>query len=301
MVKGVNILVVEDDSEARDFLVGTLKEAGYHPWPVTNGKEVLKLIQETSFAVCLTELRMAPMNGIEILRKLKKLSPHTSVVVITAYSFIESAVEAMEQGAFGYITKPFNIREINVVIRRAVEKYFLLGESWEKSKYRNLSITDGLTGVFNHRHFHELLLLEIARLRRYSAPVSLLMVDIDHFKKYNDTYGHVAGDGLLRGVAQTMLKSIRNLDVVCRYGGEEFVVILSQANKEQALLVCQRLMRLIRTRLPVTISVGLTSAPEDTSSKDELIEMADEALYQAKHLGRDRICYRLNGEIQQLA
>lgn len=300
MAKGVNVLVVEDETQARNFLLETLKGAGYRVWPAADGKEAIKLANEVPFGVCITELRMAPLNGIEILRKLKKISPNTSVVVITAYSFIESAVEAMEEGAFAYITKPFNIREIRIVIQRAVEKHFLLGESEEKGRYQDLSVTDGLTGVFNHRHFHELLLLEVARLRRYAAAVSLLMIDIDHFKDYNDTQGHVAGDELLRDIAQSMVKSIRSLDIVCRYGGEEFAVILPQTNKEQALQVCRRLMRLIRSKLPVTISVGLASAPEDTRSKDELIEKADKALYQAKHLGRNRICYHLKGEIQQI-
>lgn len=300
MVKGVNVLVVEDDTEARKFLTDTLKETGYRSWPAAEGREAIKLSNDIPFAVCITELRMAPMNGIEILKKLKKISPNTSVIVVTAYSFIESAVEAMEEGAFAYITKPFNVREIRIIVQRAVEKYFLLGESEEKGRYQDLSITDGLTGVFNHRHFHELLLLEVSRLRRYSAPVSLLMIDIDHFKKYNDEYGHVAGDEVLYNVAQSMVKSLRSLDIVCRYGGEEFAIILSQTNKEQALQVCQRLMRLMRARSPVTVSVGIASAPEDTRSKEELIEAADQALYQAKHLGRNRTCYHAKGEIQQL-
>lgn len=300
MAETINVLVVEDDAQARDFLVKTLKEAGYHTYSVADGREAIKLASDISFGVCVTELRMVPMNGVEILKKIKKINANTSVVVITAYSFIESAVEAMEEGAFAYITKPFNVREIRIIVQRAAEKHFLLGESEQKGKYQDLSMTDGLTGVFNHRYFHELLSLEITRLRRYSAPVSLLMIDIDYFKKYNDTHGHVAGDEILHNIAQAMVKSVRNLDTVCRYGGEEFVIILAQTNKEQALVVCQRLMRLIRTRLPVTISVGLTSAPEDTNSKEKLLEAADAALYQSKGFGRNRVCYYLKGEIKQL-
>ena len=153
-----------------------------------------------------------------------------------------------------------------------------------------MSILDGLTGIYNHRHFHEMLERQIAHLRRAPNSFSLLMIDIDDFKKYNDTKGHPEGDKVLHNAAQLFVNSTRDSDLVFRYGGEEFSVILAATGQQLASRAGERLVEGARVHLPVTISIGLATFPDDSQAKDELITKADQALYRAKRLGKDRVC-----------
>jgi diguanylate cyclase (GGDEF)-like protein len=166
-----------------------------------------------------------------------------------------------------------------------------------------LAITDGLTGLYNHKHFHESLAIELGRARRYSYPVSLVLVDIDYFKRYNDAHGHQAGDALLRQLAGLFRKAARENDFVARYGGEEFAILLPQTDKPEALFLAERLCRTVERQrcdgeevLPggrLTISLGLASYPEDVDLAQDLVQRADQALYLAKSLGRNRVqCYQ---------
>jgi diguanylate cyclase (GGDEF)-like protein len=189
-----------------------------------------------------------------------------------------------------YVTKPFNIEEVKLVIRRVADRQYLLHQAGQKEFYQEMSIIDGLTGIYNRRHLDEILRREIERAKRYSQSISILMIDIDDFKKYNDTKGHPAGDELLKKLADFLVQSIRVVDIVFRYGGEEFVVLLPQTLKQGAVEVAKRLLNLERQNIPATISIGLAAYPEDGKDKDDLIAKADSALYQAKHLGKDRIC-----------
>lgn len=162
-----------------------------------------------------------------------------------------------------------------------------------------LAVTDGLTGLYNHKYFHESLALELGRARRYAYPVSLLLLDIDHFKRYNDAYGHQAGDALLRQLALLFRKAARENDFVARYGGEEFAILLPQTDKREALVLAKRLCRKVERHrcegeevLPggrLTVSLGLASFPEDVELAQDLIHMADQALYLAKNQGRNRV------------
>jgi diguanylate cyclase (GGDEF)-like protein len=163
-----------------------------------------------------------------------------------------------------------------------------------------LGTRDGLTGAFNRRKFDEDLEAEIARSVRYSNPLSLVMVDIDYFKAYNDVHGHPMGDSLLKRLVTVLSSNLRPFDKVYRYGGEEFAVLLPETGKEKALLATQRLMDVIRQEqfegekesqpnAKLTVSMGLAGFPEDGNTKDLLLKRADMALYQAKSDGRDRI------------
>ena len=286
----VNILVIEDNPEAASVLEATLKSIGYQVWVVAEPKEGLGLLRNTPFAVVITELRSAKMNGVEVARAALKISPETNVLVTTFYSFINSAIEAMEAGAYGYITKPLNTSEVRIVVSRAVEKFFLLSSDTEKKYYAELATIDGLTGLYNRRYFKELINLEFGRLKRYASNLSLLMIDIDNFKVYNDTKGHPAGDELLKKVSDVFKSSLRETDIVCRYGGEEFVAMLTQTDKNGAQLVAERLRTQANLYLPTTLSIGVAAYPSDAQDISALIEKADVALYKAKQTGKNKVC-----------
>ena len=172
----------------------------------------------------------------------------------------------------------------------------------EKVKFHEeilrMASTDGLTGLNNHRTFQERLEQEIERARRFDVPLSLLMMEIDQFKKFNDTYGHTNGDEVLKVIAKILKDNVRNIDFVARYGGEEFAVILPQVNLEGALVVAERIrkaaedyeLNLDGQRERVTLSVGVATYPDDASTREELVDHADKALYLAKRTGRNRLC-----------
>ena len=257
---------------------------------LASGEIGLKLAKSNSFSVVITELRMPGMNGVDVTRAIRKISPMTEVIVITAFSFIGSAVEAMEAGAYGYVTKPFNSSEIKIAVSRALERLQLLGSGQKKEHYAELSAKDGLTSIFNRRFLDIFIPRKIEKARNSSEEFSVVMIDIDHFKEYNDTHGHVAGDEALKKTAELLQASLRGNDVVFRYGGEEFALCLDKANKRCADMVAERVRSSVELYLPVTISMGISSYPEDGKDMDALIKKADGALYQAKESGRNRIC-----------
>lgn len=286
----VNVLVIEDNQELSLIIEKTLREIGYKVWVAAEPKEALVLLRNTAYAAVITEVHSSKMNGIDVVRNVHKISPSTNVIVITFYSFINSAIEAMEAGAYGYITKPLNSSEIRIVLERAVERYFLLSSSAEKDYYAELAILDGLTGLYNRRYFKELIAIEFNRLKRHAVAFSLLMIDIDSFKNYNDTKGHPAGDELLKKAAQVFKNSVREVDLVCRYGGEEFVIMLPQTDKKGAQIVAERLRVQTNLYLPTTISIGVATFPDDANNSEMLLEKADAALYKAKQTGKNKWC-----------
>lgn len=286
----LNVLVIEDDQKAAGLLEETLKQAGYKVWMVADPKRGLELAQNMTFAAAVTELRFAGMNGVEVARAMDKVSPETSVVVITAYTFISSAVEAMEAGAYGYVTKPFHPAEVRIVVQRAVERFMLLTSNTEKRQFAELSVKDGLTGVYNHRYFKICLSNKLSVVKPATERFSLLMIDLDDFKQYNDRNGHPAGDQLLQKLCKVLKDCLRQGDLVFRYGGEEFIVLLDRMDKKGASLVAERIRTLVSLYTPVTVSIGVSTFPEDGTEEQELVAKADAALYNAKEHGKNQVC-----------
>ncbi|MDO8661734.1 MAG: diguanylate cyclase [Candidatus Omnitrophota bacterium] len=289
-MQDVNILVFEEDAQAAKTIEAVLKSAGYHVWLASSPAEALTSLRSNVFPAAIAEVHSAKMNGTHFTQEVHKISAGTNVLVITLYSFINSAIEAMEAGAYAYITKPFNSSEIRIVVERAVERYFLLSTSDEKDYFVDLAVRDGLTGLFNRRYFNELINMEINRLKRAPSSLSLLMLDIDNFKIYNDTQGHPAGDELLKKCAKVFKNSVRAVDIICRYGGEEFIIMLPQTDKPGAQIIAERLRMQAELFLPTTISVGIATLPQDAQSVEDLIQKADDALYQAKKSGKNKWC-----------
>lgn len=284
------ILIVEDDEKTFKQLKEGLTSNNCKIYRAASGKEALKLIKDIYFMAVITETRLADMDGIELIKRIKKIDYKISLIALTAYSFTDSAIKALKVGAFAYLTKPLNIEEVRLVLQKAIANSCLLIQAGKRKYYEDMSILDGLTGIYNHRHFHEKLEWQISHLRRFPQAFSLLMIDIDDFKKYNDNKGHLEGDKVLHNAAQLFVNSTRNNDLVFRYGGEEFTIILPQTTQQDAKRIVERLITTVRARLPITVSIGIATFPDNAQAKDALIDMADKALYRAKRLGKDRFC-----------
>ena len=300
--EGLHRILVVDDEEVVCRFLKRILDGGWHQVEVCGGgQEAIAKLEENSFDLIITDLKMPGVDGIGVLRKAKALDPLCEVIVITAYASVESAVEVMKLGAYDYISKPFNVDRIRIVVDKALEKRNLLQAAGERDFYKRLSQLDGLTEVYNRRAFDELLAAELSRSTRFRRPLSLLMIDLDHLKVINDELGHQAGDEVLKDVASTLKRSVRNCDAVARYGGDEFAILLVETGKADAITTAKRLGRMVRGRRggqdgdrtaeirPMTISMGVASYPTDARSQDELVRMADQALYEAKTEGGDGV------------
>lgn len=290
------ILVVDDEEVVCRFLKRVLDGGRRHVEVCKGGQDAIARLEEESFDLVITDLKMPGVDGMAVLGKAKELDPLCEVVVITAYASVESAVEVMKLGAYDYISKPFNVDRIRLVVDKALEKRRLLQAAGERDFYKRLSQLDGLTEVYNRRTFEQLLSSEISRADRFRRPLSLLMVDLDHMKVLNDRLGHQAGDRVLKEAAWTLKRSVRNCDAVSRYGGDEFAIILVETGKTDAITTANRLTHAMRAaradqgggeERPMTVSIGVASYPTDARAKEELIRGADQALYEAKSQGGD--------------
>ncbi len=282
------ILVVDDEKDVRDLLYEVLSAEGFEVSTANDGVDAFELFKKENFPIVITDIRMAKMDGIALLKKIKELFPLTTVIIITAYPSIESVKEAIFAGAYDYIAKPFDVDAIKIVVQRAVERQHLIEEAKQKEFYKDLSIRDGLTGLFNYRYFKEMLQREIEKSKRYGHPFSLIMFDIDDFKKFNDKFGHLEGDMILRKFSHLISDSVRKIDLVFRYGGEEFFVLLPELPKDRAKNVAERLEKLVRENLPITVSVGISEFPEDGKDVETLIKKADLDMFENKKMSRSK-------------
>lgn len=286
----INILVVEDNDKTYQQLKLALSNEVYRLWRVNSGKKALKLLNDIFFAVVITETRLPDMKGLDFIRKVAKINNKVSIVALTAYSFIQSELEALKAGAYMCVSKPINHEALQVVVKKSLQNISLLIQANKMNYYQGIAVFDGLTGVYNHRYFDKSLDFQFKHLRRSPQSFSLCMIDVDDFKKYNDSKGHLEGDKVLHNTAQLLVDEVRTDDLVFRYGGEEFAVLLPRTIQIDAKRVGERLNKVVRKRLPIAISLGLATVPDNASEKKELITKADKALYRAKREGKDRLC-----------
>lgn len=293
------ILVVDGDEITRNLLRKSLNEI-YEVHTTYTCEEALVLFKEEPFDIIITEVDTPDIKGVEVIRKFKELKSDITLIVMTTYGSVQLAVEAMKQGAYDYLTKPFNMDELKLVVSHALERHQLLEDVKEKEIYKELAILDSLTGIYNRRYFEEMLRREVERATRYPQNFSLFIIDIDVFKHYNDTYGHLGGDKVLKEIADLLFRKTRSTDFVARFGGDEFVIIAPHTNKEQASILAARLLDMVahkefvvneNTVTKLTISIGVASCSEDAQTRNDLINAADTALYEAKRFGKNRACF----------
>lgn len=293
------VLVVDDEEIMQEVMRDILRESGYGVDAAENGEIALAKVEKNSYNLVFADIRMPVMDGMEFLKRAKDLEPDLDIIMMTGYASVDVAVEAMKLGAVDFITKPFNLEHIRIVASRAIERKELRKLAEEGEYYKRLSLTDGLTELYNHRHFYRLLNIEVSRSERKDYNFCVLMIDVDDFKVYNDTMGHTDGDYVLRFLAWLLKHHARMPDMVCRYGGEEFSIILAETNAAEGKLAGERFRRIVeKTEFDhqnvqpsgnLTISAGVACFPDDSRSPDDLVKKADEALYQAKREGKNRV------------
>jgi len=309
------ILIVDDEVSLRELMVELLSDAGYQAVAAGSGDVALSLLDQHHYDLVFTDLRMPGIDGLTFLKEIKRKEPSTEVIMMTSHSSVSSAVEALRLGAYDYLLKPLdNIEDLLSVARRAIEKKTLNAEKRQQvqalharneeveklyHEAKALSILDGLTGLYNRRHFEDVMMREMGLAVRHQLPLALIFLDVDHFKHYNDHNGHQAGDVLLRQITQLIAQRVRSTDIVCRYGGEEITIILPHTTKEHAKTVAAGLLSKIATHPfahresqplgAVTVSIGVAECPTDSHNPMRIIRMADQALYLAKENGRNRL------------
>ncbi len=308
MVPTSKILVVDDSRAQLDWLVQVLEKEGYVVQTSLDGRDAIRKVRTDPPDLVLLDVVLPDMSGLEVLRIIKPVDEQQflPVIIQSSKSDIESKVEGLRIGAHDFIVKPFAEQEI--VARCATMlriKHLQEGLREAQKKLEEQSVTDGLTGLKNRRFFDERLHEEFRRAQRYGDTLSLIMIDLDHFKNVNDRHGHPAGDVVLREAAMLIRASIRDPDICARYGGEEFAVILPKTHMSGALAVAERIWREMGTKeyavaangvpepkkVHVTASIGIAFYPsKDISSGELLLRFADQALYNAKRGGRNSIC-----------
>lgn len=293
-------VLIVDDSPVNLQMLGKLLQDEWNVKVANNGKTALNIASsEEPPDLILLDVMMPEIDGYTICRILKA-SPETReipVIFVTAMSQEDDEAKGLEMGAIDYIVKPYSAAIVKARVRNHMELKMY------RDMLKNASRIDGLTGIANRRRFDETIDVEWKRAFRDGTPMSLLMIDIDFFKRFNDTYGHQVGDECLRKVAMTLARSLnRPGDLAARYGGEEFVCILPAVDSEGAKSIALRIHEAVRElRIPhedsdvndhVTISIGAaTMMPGGSAGWDQLVERADKALYQAKQQGRDRVVF----------
>ncbi len=300
------VLLVEDDPIQADATRELLLKSGYEVLLAADGIAAIKQVKTNMPDIILLDLILPGLDGHEVCRwlKLEESTKGIPVIMLTVKKDLADKISGLQVGADDYLPKPYNDLELNARIYASLRTKALQDELRAKNKQLEellykveyLAITDALTGLYNRRRFHDILQKEFERSKRYSSPVSLLMIDIDHFKKINDRHGHLAGDHVLLEVAQIIQKNIRDVDTAARYGGEEYIVILPNTEKNDALTVAERMRTSIQNssfqeinKDVITVSIGIAGLPEKhIDTEDKLIRSADLALYRSKQNGRNR-------------
>ncbi|MCL7488374.1 MAG: diguanylate cyclase [Desulfobulbaceae bacterium] len=409
MKQKIKILIVDDDLNLRKTLADILRIKGYEPFVAGRGAEAIAAAEHEKFSLALIDLMLPDMPGLDVMARIKEISPLTETIILTGNASLDSAIEATGQGAFSYLLKPYQMDDLLLNIRHGVERQqaqeeirrlasfprltpipeievnssgevtyanpaaeklfpdlnttflnsrawshpFLNGlsefnELWQGEKQTDmisevkigtesgeatyelhthyiqeldlirvyalditdrkmaeeqihlLATTDSLTGIANRREFTAMLEREVARVKRYGTPLSLVMFDLDYFKRVNDTFGHDVGDSVLLAVTGLVKKSIRTADAVARWGGEEFMVLMPESNIQAAEKASEKLRLAIAghqfdTAGKLTASFGV-AAFEPHDDVNSLLKRADDALYRAKDKGRNRV-ETLTGEM----
>lgn len=286
------ILIVDDVPDTVDIIQKLFRSEGHDVFTASTGEEGVRKAAQIKPDVILLDINLPGIDGNVALRKIKKENPDQSVVMLTAYATVDNAIQALKEGASDFIKKPFEMDHLVHIVNRCYEKcQILMQKAMLEEEVMRLSITDDLTGLYNHRHFYKKLEEEATRANRQKMALSLMMFDVDNFKKYNDTRGHIEGDRVLEKIGKIVAQCIRQkVDSGYRYGGDEFAVLLIGVKADRASEIAERLRGLVeRAKLgDITVSIGLAEYNSDVDL-EHFVKLADDAMYMAKGQGGNRI------------
>ncbi len=313
----MNILVADDEPAIRNLVGELLEDEGHTVTLAEDGKDALEKFNRGWQEIVFSDIRMPKMTGIELLGEVMQINENTQFIIMTSHASVENSIAALKQGAFDYIIKPFTDLDLVVdTANRAIanltairkQQYLLSTLSRQNvelgdlnKKFREMAIRDGLTGLFNHRHAQDRLNEEYERSRRFQRKFSILFMDVDHFKFFNDNNGHQAGDEVLQAIGQLMSSVVRESDIVARWGGEEFIIIAAETDEIQACDLAERIRNKIANhafahakKQPlglVSLSIGVATISDTTQDAQSLVKLADDAVYHAKDHGRNRTVF----------
>lgn len=307
-MRKATILLIEDNNFQATEVRSILEAAQYEVIWAESGLAGLKAAKTKTPDLILLDVMLPEVDGHEVCRwlKLDEATRGTPIIMLTARGDVQDKVAGLTLGADDYLPKPFDAQELLARIYACLRTKSLQDELRAKNlqlegllkQVEQMAITDSLTQLFNRRHFIDILDREFARAKRFNFPLACMMLDIDHFKQVNDTYGHHVGDQVLQTVGAVMQEASRQIEVAARYGGEEFVMLLPQTPLKDAMKPALRILERIASHrfdpFPVdknvTVSIGVTGLPDSAiRTKEELIQCADQALYRSKRAGRNRI------------
>lgn len=298
-----SILIIDDSTAARDELRRALEAAGRYEQVLSarDGIEGLRVLLAEPVDAVICDLEMPGLDGEKLLaaQRARSGGEEMPFLFLTAQRDPERMARLLRAGACDIVQKPFYAAELLARLDLHLRLRRLQAELREKNAtLARLSTTDPVTGLRNRRYATEFLALEVLRAVRYHTPLAVLLLDLDHFKRVNDTHGHRVGDAVLQVVADTLRATLRSTDVAGRYGGEEFLVVLPQTERAGAVALAERVRAAIEETaidvggpapVSVTVSIGVAALDERTGSAEQLVELADAALYAAKDAGRNRV------------
>jgi diguanylate cyclase (GGDEF)-like protein len=285
------VILVEDDRDVSALLTYHLKRAGHEvrtAESVSAGRE----LTASPWDIVLLDRNLPDGDGLELCHELRAAYPHGYIIMLTGDARDEAKLEGFARGADDYVTKPFKLEELSARIRAGARIVGL------QKQLQELSVTDPLTSLRNRRAFDERLPAALEQARRYNRPLSLAIIDVDHFKSINDSFGHDAGDEILRGIGKIIASKTRQADYAARIGGEEFAVVLPETALFEGLQFGEKVRQLVATTPIeagaasgcVTVSIGIASVPHtEIATAEDLYRAADQALYRAKANGRNRV------------
>ncbi|MCJ8277621.1 MAG: diguanylate cyclase [Bdellovibrionales bacterium] len=298
MSKESKILLVDDDHDNLRIVGRLLESAGYQIQAVDSGAKGLQALETYQPDLVLLDVNMPGMDGLETIQLIKKRENTAAVVFVTANTDTEDVIRGLDAGALDYISKPFSGMELLARVRAQLRVKKLQDELMVANhKLQDLVEIDDLTGLFNMRSVYQKLDTEIERARRYGHGIAAIMLDMDHFKKVNDNHDHLFGSYVLSEVGKIIRKNIRSMDFGARYGGDEFLICLSQTTLDGAKKFCERLRSILEKNtfqhngdsINLTASMGMAIITNGQSMMDarSLVRHADRALYESKDKGRN--------------
>jgi len=299
----IRLLLVEDEPTQRLALHRRLTQAGYRVETAQNGQEALERILANDIQILITDWEMPGMDGVTLCHRARtaSLDGYLYILLLTSHSSTADIVAGLDAGADDYLRKPADEAELLARLkagRRIIDLERSLREA--QTQLQRMATTDPLLEVFNRRHLLSELPKQVESARRYERPLTVIMADLDHFKRINDVYGHAEGDAILVRFTEMARSCLRSRDWIARTGGEEFVIVLPETTQEQAMVVAERIrlacesiaIELPAATITVTASFGvapLPDIPDVSHSVAQLLGLADAALYESKHAGRNRV------------